>query len=302
VPVYNSEQIVETSVDRTVRYLDTLGISYEIVLVNDASRDRSWNILKTIAGRNSHVTAINLLKNCGQHTAILCGIRHSRGDYVVTMDDDLQNPPEEIGKLIDRISEGYDLVFAKFRIKQHNFVRRVGSKMIGYLNKQIFNKPDDITLTNFRIFNRAVANRVSAYRTAYPYIPGLLLMCSGNMANVEAEHSPRAVGESNYTPAKILHLVSALLFNYSSYPLKVLTAMGFFVSLISFSAGVFFVIKSLFIGTHVAGWTTVVSLLAFLNGFIIIMLGILGEYVSRLINQVSADHIYHIQDVVSHGD
>lgn len=300
IAVYNSEGIVEATVGRTVKYLSDLGISFEILLVNDGSHDRSWQKIRVLAENDSRITAVNFLKNYGQHTALLCGVRRSRGMFVMTMDDDLQNPPEEIGKLLNRIGEGFDVVFAKFRLKQHNLVRRIGSRIVGDLNRRIFHKPDDITLSNFRIFTRAVADRMCNYRTAYPYIPGLLLMFSSKVGNVLTEHSPRCEGASNYTLVKILKLVAVLLFNYSSFPLKALTTLGFCISLISFLAGLFYVLKALVVGSKVAGWTSVFALMSFLNGFIIVMLGVVGEYIARLLNQVSVDQCYHIQDIVSH--
>jgi len=300
IAVYNSERIVEETVNRTAQYLTKLGISFELLLVNDGSTDRSWQKISALAEDDERITAINFLKNYGQHTALMCGVRRSRGAFVMTMDDDLQNPPEEIGKLLSRIGEGFDVVFAKFRVKQHSLVRKLGSRVVGELNRRVFNKPDGITLSNFRIFTRAVADRMCNYRTAYPYIPGLLLMFSSKVANVGTEHSPRAEGVSNYTLFKIIKLVAVLLFNYSSFPLKALTTLGFCISSASFVAGLFYVVKALVVGSKVAGWTSVFALMSFLNGFIIIMLGVVGEYIARLLNQLSVDQCYQIQDIVSH--
>jgi glycosyltransferase involved in cell wall biosynthesis len=300
IAVFNSERSVEATVERTVKYLGDLGISFELLLVNDGSHDRSWQKIRVLAENDARITAVNLLKNYGQHAALMCGIRRSNGMFVMTMDDDLQNPPEEIAKLLNRIGEGFDVVFAKFRVKQHNLVRRMGSRLIGELNRRIFHKPDDITLSNFRIFTRAVADRMCNYRTAYPYIQGLLLMFSSKVGNVQTEHSPRYDGVSNYTLVRILKLVGCLLFNYSSFPLKALTTLGFCISFVSFIAGFFYVVKALLVGSKVAGWTSVFAVMSFLNGFIIVMLGVVGEYIARLLNQVSVDQCYHIQDVVSH--
>jgi glycosyltransferase involved in cell wall biosynthesis len=228
----------------------------------------------------------------------MCGIAYGKGDYYVTLDDDMQNPPKEIGKLIHKINEGYDVVFGKFYVKQHGITRRLGSKLIGYFNKKIFNKPEYIVLSNFRIFTKSVAERIKNYKTFYPYIPGLLLLHSSNMANVETEHHRRAYGKSNYTLFTIIKLVSRLLFNYSSYPLKLLSTLGFVFSLVSFLAGGGYIIKSILLGTHVQGWTTIVVLISFLNGFMIVMLGILGEYVARIMNQLSVENSFHVKEII----
>lgn len=302
IPVYNSEDIVTETVERTVQFFSTYNFSYEIILINDGSEDGSWEKIKYLAENSDNIIAINLLKNYGQHSAILCGIYHSKGDYLITLDDDLQNPPEEISRLINKIHEGHDLVFAKFKEKKHSAVRKKGSKLVNYFNTKIFNKPKDLTLSNFRIFTRAVANRVLNYKTAYPYIPGLLIMFSSSMANVETEHHARKIGKSNYSFLKILKLISRLLINYSSFPLKVLTYVGVNISLISFFIGIYFILKKIIAGVDVQGWTTIIVLLAFFNGFLIMMLGIMGEYLSRLLNQVTSTRAYETKEVVNYEE
>jgi glycosyltransferase involved in cell wall biosynthesis len=302
IPVYNSEDIVQETVERTVKFFEAYEFSFEIILINDGSKDNSWEKIKSIAEGNSQVIAINLLKNYGQHSAILCGIHHSKGKYLITLDDDLQNPPEEIINLIRKINEGYDLVFAKFKEKKHSAFRKKGSKLINYFNRKIFNKPKDIVLTNFRIFTRDVANRVLSYKTFYPYIPGLLLMFSSSIANVETEHQARKVGSSNYSLFKILKLVARLLFNYSSFPLKVMTYIGVSVSLVSFLIGIYFILKKLIDGVAVEGWTTLIVLLSFFNGFLIIMVGIMGEYLARVLNQVSSTRAYETKELINYEE
>lgn len=298
VPVYNSEAIIEQTVAGIINFFRSNNLRYEIILVNDGSRDNTWNKLVHLTHANKNLRSINFLKNYGQHSAVYCGIRESKGDYVITMDDDLQNPPAEIIHLINKIKEGHDAVFAKFKVKQHSFTRRLGSKVIGYLNEEIFRKPKGLTLTNFRIFSKEVVQRMTAYKTLYPYIPGLILMFANNIANVYTEHHERKAGKSNYTIVTIARLVSRLLFNYSSFPLKLLSAVGFSVSLISFLIGMFYLLRALFIGSQVLGFTTLIVVLSFLNGFVIVMLGVMGEYISRIMNHLSSDISYYIKETV----
>ena len=227
IPVYNSEEIIKKTALSTIEVMKAEKFNFELLLINDGSTDGSWDFIKNLAEEFEQIKSFNLLKNYGQHTAIFCGIQHAKGDFIITMDDDLQNPPKEIIKLIEKINEGYDLVFAKFKQKKHILFRRLGSRIIKLLNEKIFNKPKKIILTNFRIFNKSVADRVSKYKTFYPYIPGLLLLFSSSIGNVETEHHVRETGKSNYSIFKILKLVSRLLFNYSSFPLKLLTIVGF---------------------------------------------------------------------------
>lgn len=300
IPVYNSETIVSRTVEEILKETNQHSLNVEILLINDGSPDNSWNVIKKLAQDIKEVKAINLIKNFGQHNAVLCGFENSTGDYVITMDDDLQNPPSEIIHVVNKIleDEDTDLVFGKFKEKKHASYRKLGSKLIGYLNEKVFNKPKNITLTNFRIIKKDVIDRVLKHNTAYPYIPGLLLMYSTKIENTMVEHHDRFDGKSNYTFQKIFSLMSNLLINYSSYPLKVLSTIGFVVSSLSFFIGLFFLISGFIGGVKVAGWTTLVVLVSFLGGFIIILLGLIGEYLSRILDQISNQKSYYVKEIV----
>ncbi len=299
IPVYKSEDIVTNTVERLLGVLELKNIKAEIILINDGSPDNSWKIIKSLANKYSQVKSINLVKNFGQHNAVLCGFEYGKGDYFITMDDDLQNPPEEIIHLIRKINEDdYDLVFGKFKEKKHASHRKIGSKLVGYLNYKIFNKPKHITLTNFRIIRKDLINRLLTYRTSYPYIPGMLLMFSSKIGNVDVDHQSREIGTSNYTLRRILSLMTRLLINYSSYPLRLLSSIGLLISSLSFFIGSIYLFRGLLFGTNVAGWTTLVVLTAFLGGFIIALLGVIGEYLSRILDQLSSNKSYFIKEVV----
>lgn len=299
IPVYNSEHFVSTTVQRINKVLTDENLDGEIILVNDGSPDNSWNAIKSLAEKYPNVISINLIKNFGQHNAVLCGFEHASGIYIITMDDDLQNPPEEIPNLLAKIRDGkHDLVFGKFRTKKHAGYRRIGSKIVGYLNKQVFQKPDHITLSNFRIIHKDVIKRVLAHKTAYPYIPGLLLMYATNIANASVEHHDRVGGHSNYTLRKILALVGRLLINYSSFPLRLLSSIGIGISIVSFLMGIAYMLLGLFGIINTPGWATLVVLTSFLGGFIIAMLGLIGEYLSRILDQLASDKSYFIKEIV----
>ncbi len=299
IPVYNSEKIVVETVRQIQSFFDSHQFNYEIILVNDGSTDQSWPVISQLANDFPGIVSINLLKNYGQHTSVFCAIKHASGDYLITMDDDLQNPPSELIKLIDKIHEGYDLVFARFDSKKHKSYRKMGTKVVNYLNSKIFNKPKHITLTNFRIFTKEVAKRMENYNTPYPYIPGLLLMFSSKIANVSTEHHARKEGQSNYSIKRIIKLVATLLFNYSSYPLQLLATIGLIVSLLSFLFGLYSIVKAITVGSDVQGWTSLVVLLSFINGFTILILGVLGEYVTRIMNQLSFQEPYQVDQIIS---
>jgi glycosyltransferase involved in cell wall biosynthesis len=269
-----------------------------LILVNDGSRDDSWQVLSRKFAEHSRLAAINLLRNYGQHTAVLAGLRYSRGEYVVTLDDDLQNPPEEIGRLIAQAEAGHDVVFGRFRRKGHSPLRRLGSRIVNAINRRVFDKPRDLVLTNFRLLDRRVVDRIVAHKTLYPYINGLAIMYAQRPANVEVEHRPRAAGRSTYDFVKIIELVMRILFNYSSYPLRLASLSGIAVAVMSFFLAGYFLVRGLFIGTSVPGWASVAVMLAFFNGLSLLLLAMLGEYVIRILQQVSQIEHYHIVEVL----
>jgi glycosyltransferase involved in cell wall biosynthesis len=298
IPVFNSEKIIGAVVKKTAEFFRVKNLSYEIILINDGSEDGSWEIIKDLATSHKNVIAVNFLKNYGQHNAIFCGFHHVSGDFVITMDDDMQNPPEEISHLIEKANQGYDVVFGRFRAKKHNLARQLGSRIVGYLNTKIFQKPKDIQLSNFRIIRKDVIQRILNYQTSAPYIPGLVLMFSEKAGNVAVEHHSREVGKSNYSLTRIMRLVGTILFNYSSFPIKFFGGVGALIALTSFIYGIITILKRITSGTQVAGWTTVVVLLSFLGGYIILMLALLGEYLSRIASRMSQNKSYTIKEVI----
>lgn len=298
IPVFNSQAIVGETVDRTVAFFEREGLDYELILVNDASRDGSWEVIRQKAETNQKVIAIDLLRNSGQHSANYCGFQHSTGDYLVTMDDDLQNPPEEIKHLIAKAAEGHDLVMGEFKQKRHSPYRRWGSLAISSINRRIFFQPRDLVVSNFRLIRRDVVDRILTFKTNYPYITGLVLMFASHPANTPVEHHDRSVGHSNYNLLRIARLVMRILFNYSSYPLRLVAFIGVVISALSFLMGCFYIFKGLVGQSSVEGWITLVVLLSFFNGLTLLILGMLGEYLIRLIHQTSMGTSYHVRAVV----
>jgi polyisoprenyl-phosphate glycosyltransferase len=299
VPVYNSVKLVGNTVDRIVEVFEKAGLAYELILVNDGSRDGSWDVIAGKARDNAHIVALDLLKNYGQHNANLAGFRESSGDYVITMDDDLQNPPDQALLLIDEALTGRDLVFGAFDRKQAAGYRRLGSKAISMINHRVFHQPTDLVVSNFRILRRDVVDRICASRTSEPYITGQALLYSSNRSSVTVRHDPRAVGGSSYNAVRIARLVLTILFSYSIYPLRLAALGGFIMAGVSFVLGAGYLIHGLFANTQVHGWTTIVVLLAVFNGFTIALLSMLGEYVVRTLNTVNQQETYHIVARVS---
>jgi glycosyltransferase involved in cell wall biosynthesis len=294
IPVYNSEQLVGTTIDRVLEVFHAEGLDHEIILVNDGSSDGSWDVIAEKARTTPNVIALDLLKNYGQHHANMAGLRASSGDYVITMDDDLQNPPDQALLLIDEAMTGKDVVFGEFDRKQAAGYRRLGSKLIGAINRRIFGQPPDLVVSNFRILRRDVVDRICASRTAHPYLTGQALMYSSRRSHVRVRHDQRPVGKSNYSLRRILHLVLTILFTYSSYPLRIGALLGFAMSFVSMVLGAFYLLSGVLGNTEVQGWTTLVVLVSVFNGFTIALLSMLGEYVVRTLDAVSNRESYHI--------
>ena len=283
-------------------FFEGQGWPYEIILVNDGSRDNSWEVVKAKAAENPNVVAINMLRNYGQHTAVYCGLENATGDWAITLDDDLQNPPEEIVHLVAKAAEGHDVVYGKFKSKKHSSVRRLGSRLIGMVNTHIFKCPADITLTNYRLMHRDVVKRIVGYRTSQPYITGLSIMFAANPANALVEHREREVGTSQYTFFRIARLVMRILFNYSAWPLRMVNTIGMIVAAFSFVLGLYFIIKRLLGNVQVSGWTSLIVLLSFFNGISMVILGMLGEYIVRLLNESTSSQIYHVREKITTND
>jgi glycosyltransferase involved in cell wall biosynthesis len=297
IPVFNSAAIVGETVNACARFFEREGLSYEIVLVDDGSTDGSWEILKAAAAENAAVVAVRLLRNYGQHSAVHCGLALSRGEYVVVLDDDMQNRPEEILNLIQSAGAGADVVFGSFRRKRHSAVRRLGSWLTNHVNTAVFGKPKDLVLTNFKLLHRPLVDRILAHRTPFPYINGLAVMYAQRPTTATVEHHERRVGSSNYGAVRIAKLLTRIVFNYSAVPLRLVTVAGMIVAAASFCFGAYVLMKALIVGTTVPGWASVTVMMAFFNGMTLLVLGMIGEYLIRILKQISMAEPYHVVDV-----
>jgi glycosyltransferase involved in cell wall biosynthesis len=210
IPVYNSAPIVGTTIEQARLFFERRHLSYEIIAVDDGSRDGSWDVLRRVARSGGTVTAIGLAANRGQHTATLCGLAHARGGSVVTLDDDLQHPPEEIARLIEKAEEGHDLVCGRF-LQGRGHVRRMASLTVGGLDRALFHKPRGFVFTSFRLMRRDVVDRLCNYRLPDPYLRGLLVRCATSPANAWVEHRPRTVGRSGYNAVTVARFGARIL-------------------------------------------------------------------------------------------
>jgi glycosyltransferase involved in cell wall biosynthesis len=300
IPVFNSEELIPLTLDACRAFLDASGLDYEVICVNDGSADGSWAVLQRQVALHPRLVALDLLRNYGQHTAVLCGLAEAKGSLIVTLDDDLQNPPAEMEHLLAAAAEGHDAVFGAYRRKEHGWVRRQGSRIVDRVNTRVFRKPGGLVLSNFRLLRRDVVDRILAHHTHHPYINGLAVLYAKSPINVVVEHRARGSGKSGYDLRKLAGLLAAILFNYSSYPLRVVSAAGLVAATGAFVLGGYFLVRGLFGATSVPGWASVAVMLAFFNGLSLLLLGMLGEHTLRILQQLSRSPPFHVVAVARH--
>jgi glycosyltransferase involved in cell wall biosynthesis len=301
IPCYRSGPWLEALVDRVVSVMDAQGAPFEILLINDASPDDTWAAIERIAGRNPCVRGIDLLFNAGQFRAIICGLEHARGQFVITMDDDGQHPPEEIPVLIKALRSRPDLdcVFGAYRQKQHGPIRNLGTLLREHLHEWLYGKPRNLQTTSFRILRREVAMAVCAHRTARPVIGPLILKSTRRIADVEVEHRPREAGASGYRLAHLLRIYVDNVIGASTLPLKCISTLGMLFATVSLVFGIIYLAGYLTGRILVPGFTTLVLLINFFGGMTLLSIGLLGEYVIRIISEVTRPPRYIIRNATN---
>ncbi|MBN2197339.1 MAG: glycosyltransferase family 2 protein [Polyangiaceae bacterium] len=283
IPVYNGAHTVGDVVKRIHSVF--AGQSFEVILVNDGSADDSEAACREL--RKLHrdtVTFVHLARNFGEHSAVLAGLSRTRGAYVAVLDDDGQNPPEEVPKLLAAAKRHrWDVTYGRFRVKRHSWVRNFGSQFNDRLANVMLKKPRDLYLSSFKLMDRFVVREILRYRGAFPYIDGLILRTTRNVGQVEVEHSARQAASSNYTLRKLIWLWLNMFLNFSILPLRVAVVLGLGASGISLPLLILILIDKLFITPGVTlGIPTVLATVVLFSGVQLVVLGLIGEYLGRL--------------------
>lgn len=280
VPVYRGAATVGKLVEALSALKPAGGI--EIVLVNDGSPDDSGDVCRRLAETATvPLTYVEHARNFGEHNAVLTGLRHARGAYIINMDDDLQNPPEEVIRLYDHARlGGWDVVYTRYAKKEHEGWRNLGSKFANKVADSLLDKPKGLYLSSFRCMSALVAQQVVKYTGPYPYIDGLIMQVTQRIASIEVAHYPRAEGRSNYTMRRLIRLWLNLATNFSILPLRFATMAGVAMGALGFLLALFVVIEALFFVTP-SGWASTMVLILLVSGAQFMMLGLLGEYVGR---------------------
>jgi polyisoprenyl-phosphate glycosyltransferase len=299
IPVYRSETSLRALVGRLLRVLETTGLSHEVVLVEDGGGDGSWNILRELqAGDPDRIVVVELMRNYGQHNALMCGFRCTRGEYVVTIDDDLQNPPEEIPKLLDAIQTGrFDLVYGSYSSKKHSPWRNAGSALVNGFYRIVFKNA--VTISSFRVIRRPLLESIFSYDLNFTFVDGLLAWNTQRIAQIEVDHQPRVTGRSGYDPRKLAQLAFNLFTNFSLLPLQLVTWFGLALSGMGFFLALFYLVQYFRAQIIVPGYASTMIAILVVGGTQLLALGIIGEYLGRLHLNVNRKPQYTVRTILS---
>ena len=298
VPVYNSEETLEELFLRSKAVFDGMDASFEFIFVEDCGRDNSWGALQQLKKEHPDlITAIKLHRNYGQHNATICGMGFARGDMVITLDDDLQHPPEEIPKLIEKQKEtDADLTYGIFRKKQHSKIRNMGSRSARATSKMLYEGTGKGS--SFRLLKKEIVDSLLEHTLHFVFIDQLLLWHTSDLAFVEVEHHKRKVQRSGYTTKKLLALVTDLTYFYTNIPLKLMVWGGLLMSLVFFLFGLRFILQKWLFNVTVPGYTSTIVVILFSTGIIVFSLGIIGGYLSRIYMVQSKKPPFTIKKVI----
>ncbi|MBM9520042.1 glycosyltransferase [Desulforhopalus vacuolatus] len=303
IPCYASGLWLPELVQRIAEVMKSYGI-FEVIFVNDRSPDkRTWDTIVQLSEKYDFVQGIDLLYNIGQFRATLCGLEHAQGRYVITMDDDLQHPPEELPKLIKAMdsSPDMDCIMGAYNIKKHTFIRNSGSKFLAFVMDKMYNKPRGISTTSFRIMPAEFAKILTLYRIAYPLLGPLIVSVTKKVMNVSVEHHVRNYGQSGYSIRRCVYATFHSIINASILPLRWFSAIGFSTAGFAFILSLWYWMCWMFGGSSVKGFTSLILTISFFSGMILAGIGLLGEYIGRIISEITGLPRYEVRSIVGRG-
>lgn len=301
IPVYRGAATIGPLVERLEGELAARH-DLEIVLVNDGSPDDSGAVCRAIARARPHVRFVDLARNFGEHNAVMAGLNHCSGDAVVIVDDDFQNPPSEVQKLVDALDQGHDVAWSRYERKEHTLLRNLGSRFNDRIATMMLGKPRDLYLSSFKAMSRFVVDEVVRYQGPYPYIDGLILRVTKNFTSVLCHHDPRQEGKSGYTLRKLVALWLNMFTNFSVKPLRIASLLGLTMA----AAGALFAVFCLC--EHVGhpdlptGWASLMVTLLIVSGTQLMVLGLIGEYLGRLFLQVNGRPQFVVRERLNCGE
>ena len=283
VPVYRSASILPHLVERINQVLskDVNCDEFELILVNDASPDNSWQVISELSSKNSFIKGISLRRNFGQHNAIMAGLNHVQGEYIVIMDDDLQHPPEAISSILQALINGNDVCYTKYLNRQHAAWKKLGSNFNDFVATYLLSKPKGLYLSSFKGLRGEVVNEIIKYDGPYAYVDGLILSVTSSITTIDIEHQARKEGEGNYNLYRSLSLWLKMATSFSIVPLRVATFIGFALTFLSLIMIIFIVIQKIVHPEYPRGWASLIATILFIGGVQTFCMGMLGEYLGR---------------------
>ena len=301
IPVYRSEHTLDSLIERLAKVLPNVADVYEVVLVNDGSPDNSWTVIERLAEQQPWVRGINLMRNYGQHNAILCGIRAARYEIIFTMDDDLQNLPEEMPKLINKLSEGFDVVYGVARKRRQTWLKNLLSMFLKRSIAYVMGQHAVRDIGAFKVFRANLRKSFEAFNGPDVLVDVLLSWGTNRFASVSVEEAPRLVGKSNYTLVKLIKVSFLVLTSYTTLPLRFASILGFLFTIFGFFV-LLYVLVTYFSAGSVAGFPFLSSIIAIFSGVQLFALGIIGEYLARLFERSSGRKAYTIAHTTYESD
>jgi undecaprenyl-phosphate 4-deoxy-4-formamido-L-arabinose transferase len=298
IPIYNEEVTIERLHERLSRVLEPLGKSYEIIYIDDGSTDGTQAILQRLHSKDPNVKVVVFNRNYGQHAAVVAGFERAGGEIIVTLDGDLQNPPEEIPKLLEKIQEGYDVVGGWREGRQDSLMRRLPSFLINQVTSLLVGVKMKDYGCMLRAYRREVVERICQCQEISSFIPVLANSFAGSVVEIPVAHSPRTSGRSKYTPFRLLRLNFDLLTGFSLLPIQAVSFAGILISFLGVGFAVFLAVRRLLVGPEVEGVFTLFAILFFFVGLQILALGLIGEYIGRIYMEVRRRPRYVIKAVL----
>ena len=276
--------------------------TYEIVLINDCSPDDTISTIRKLCKENDNIVGLDMSKNFGQHAALMAGFRHVTGDVVVCLDDDGQTPANEVDKLLAKIEEGYDVVYAKYEEKKHSAFRNLGSWMNKVMTEVLLGKPKDLYVSSYFAARRYVIDEMAKYTNAFPYVIGLVLRTTNRICNVSVKHREREIGTSGYSIGKLLALWINGFTAFSVKPLRIATFGGVVVAMLGFLYTIYIIVNKFINPAVPMGWSSTMALILIIGGLILAVLGMIGEYVGRIYICMNNSPQYVIREKMNASD
>ncbi len=301
IPCYRSEKTLEAVVEEIRDTMTSLHeYAYEIILVNDCSPDDTFAVIRRLCAADKNIIGLDHAKNFGQHAALMAGFHFASGDIIVCLDDDGQTPADEVDRLLAKIEEGYDVVYASYENKKHSAFRNIGSRVNKKMTEMMLGKPKELYLSSYFAAKRFVIDEMMKYQNAYPYVIGLVLRTTRNICNVNVNHRARMEGTSGYSFRKLTALWVNGFTSFSVLPLRTASYGGVFVAILGFLYAVYTVIAKIMDPNRIIGWSSIIAILLILGGFILLVLGMVGEYIGRIYISLNNSPQYVIRTVLNY--